>query len=331
MIRAAMATLVGLMMLAPGVSSGQSYVVVVTGLAGDPQYADTLHRWATSFIEAARESSGVPESHILYLAEPKGRDARIRARSTKENVTRELRLLADRSEPDAEIMIVLLGHGSYRNDQSRFNLPGPDLTAEDFAELLALFPTQQMAFVNAASASGEFIPVLSGERRVIVTATKSGFERNQTLFGSFFTAAFAQGGADVDKNQHVSILEAFQYARSEVARAYEQQKRLLTEHAQLDDNGDGRGSTEPGPDAPDGALAQLVYLGDVTPVATATDPRLATLYKEKEGIERRLAVLRAEKDGMDAATYEQRLEELLLALAQTSSRIRDLERESREP
>lgn len=327
MIRLSMMVLAtGLMILAPRATYGQTHLVVVTGLAGDPQVAKELHEWATSLGEAAGAELGIPDSQIVYLAGDADRHwAAAWQRSTKDNVEAALTAVAARARPDAQIVIVLFGHGSSRSGESRFNLPGPDMTAADFAQLLALFPTQRITFVNTASASGDFIAALSGERRIVVTATKSGFERNQTLFGKFFSEAFSGARADVDKDERVSVLEAFQYARSEVARTYDQQNRLLTEHAQLDDNGDGQGTTEPDPEAPDGAVAQVTFLGTAPRVATAGDARVAALYDEKEAIEGRLAALRAQKDGLSAEIYERRLEELLLALAETASRIRQLE------
>jgi hypothetical protein len=314
------------LLAAPQPLCAQTYLVIVSGLAGDAGYADELHEWASGLVDAAQRQLGLPEAHVIYLADAPERDpTRITGRSTKENVEQVVRELAQRAEPDAQVVMVLLGHGSYRNGESRFNLPGPDLTAKDFAELLTRFASQRIAFVNTTSASGEFIPLLSGDRRIIVTATKSGFERNRTMFGKFFAEALVEGGADVDKDERVSLLEAFDYARGSVIRAYEQEKRLLTEHAQLDDNGDGRGTTEPGPSASDGALAQIAFLSGAVPTAATGDPRLAALYVEKEDIERRLATLRTEKDQMEPTVYEQRLEELLVALAQTSRRIRELE------
>lgn len=321
---AAISLMMGLAIYAPRAAYGQTHLVVVTGLAGDPQVAAELDQWATALVEAARTSWGVPDSQIVYLAGDPSREPAA-VRSTKENVAAALRALTTTAGPDAQIVVVLFGHGSARGGESRFNLPGPDMTAADFAQILASFPTQRITFVNAASASGDFIAALSGERRIVVTATKSGFERNQTVFGKFFSEAFVAAAADVDKDERVSVLEAFQYARSEVARTYERQNRLLTEHAQLDDDGDGQGTAEPGPDAPDGAVAQVTFLGSAPRVATSGDARIAALYEEKEAIEGRLALLRAQKERLGTEAYERRLEELLLALAQTASRIRELE------
>jgi hypothetical protein len=216
----------------------------------------------------------------------------------------------------------LIGHGSARGGEPTLNLPGPDLTAEELARLLEAFPTQTIVVANLASASGDFIPALSGPRRIVITATKSGAERNQTRFGKFFVEAFAGDQSDVDHDGSVSLLEAFTYARREVTRSYEQQGILLTEHAMLDDNGDKQGSHEPDPTTADGALARTITLGGGAERATR-DPALAALYETKRSIEQAIAVLQRDKAQLESAVYERRLEELLLDLASTNRAIRD--------
>src|SRR5690606_37660771 len=160
--------------------------------------------------------------------------------------------LVGRAGPRDHVFVLLIGHGSAQPGAARVNLPGPDPTAEDYARMLAPFTTQRIAFIVAASASGGFIGPLSGPNRVVVTATRSAHERNETIFGRYFVQAYADDVADVDKDGRVSVLEAFEYATRKTARFYESQNRLRTEHALLDDNGDGKGSQEPDPRAGDG-------------------------------------------------------------------------------
>ncbi len=315
------------------VGAAQTHLVVVSGLSGEPKYRDAFDRWAATMIDAAENRYGVPAANIVYLAEHTEADpGRIYGRSTTENVESLLSELSQRAEPNATVFILLIGHGSSRAGESRFNLPGPDMTAADFARALQGFPTQKLVLVNAASASGEFILALSGPNRAIVTATKSGFERNETLFGGFFVEAYAEGGADVNKDGRISVLEAFEYARREVARAYERENKLLTEHALLDDNGDGVGSREPDPTESDGALARNLFLvgaREAVAAAGTDDPELAALYSEKAELERRIAALRAQKDAMDPALYDQELETLLVELALTTRAIREREEKER--
>src|SRR5437764_1298218 len=94
-------------------------------------------------------------------------------------------------------------------------LPKPAAEAQQ-SHLVDKFPSQRVALVNAASASGDFIAALSKKNRIIVTATRSGGEKNETVFGEYFAAAYAGDVADADKDGTVSLLEAFEYARREV-------------------------------------------------------------------------------------------------------------------
>jgi hypothetical protein len=225
-------------------------------LGGDAAHGDRFHQWAKTLVAAAQEKLGVARENISYLAERPERDpSLIDGRSTKENVEKHIVELSAHAERGANVVIFLIGHGSYQGDVAKFNLPGADMSAEDFAAPLSRFENQQLVFVNTASASGDFIPALSGPGRVVVAATKSSFERNETVFCEYLVRAFAEDVADVDKDGRVSLLEAVSYAMQEVNRFYESQSRLLTEHAVLDDNGDGVGSSEPDPETGDGALA----------------------------------------------------------------------------
>ena len=112
-----------------------------------------------------------------------------------------------RVDPTDTVFVILFGHGSSDGDP-RFNLPGPDLTAADFAKLIGRFATQRVVFVDTTSASGEFIKALAGPRRTVLTATRSGAERYDTQFGGFFVEAFSNEAADTNKDRRVSILEA---------------------------------------------------------------------------------------------------------------------------
>jgi hypothetical protein len=155
-------------------------------------------------------------------------------------------------------------------------------------------------------------------------------ERNLSKFGGWFVAAFAEDVADIDKDGAVSIAEAFEYARIETQRSYEQDQTLLTEHAVIDDNGDGEGTTMITQDSDDGALARVTFLGRGAVVAgveapQGASPALRALYEQKQAIEKQIADLRSIKDTMEPERYEAELERLLLDLALKNQEIRRME------
>lgn len=303
-----------------------THMLLIQGIAGDEEYRRTFQEWSATMLDAA-ERQGLGPDQVTYLTERPDADARADARSTKVEVEKAFAALAERMGRDDMLFVLLVGHGSGSGADSRFNLPGPDLTAPEYAGLLGAFPTQRVVFVNTAPASGDFVPVLSGPNRTIITATKTGFERNDAIFGGFFVRAYAEDGADVDKDDRVSVLEAFTYAVKEVRRAYDEEGKLLTEHAVLDDNADGEGSVEPGPDGPDGGVARFAFLGGgaLAVSATVTDSVLARLYREKAAIEGQLEALRGRKDTMAVDAYDAALEEILVELALKNREIRERE------
>jgi hypothetical protein len=279
------------------------HVLIITGLAGEPRYAATFRATGAALYDLARTTWGVTDSSIVFLsADPAPDLRRVRGRSTRDGVAQALVALSRRMRPGDILFILLLGHGSGEGVDSRVSLPGPDATAADFRGWLAGFEQQTVVFVNAASASGDFLETLAGPGRVVMTATRSALERNETVFAEHFVRGLA-GAADGDKDGRVSALEAFEYAKREVGRAYQTDNRLLTEHARLGDT----------------ALAASVTFGGT---AEARDPGTAGLLAERRALEQRVAELRRRKSTMDSTTYERELERLLLEIAEKTRAIR---------
>ena len=317
--------------LSPSVAAQDIHLLVVVGLGGDEEYREVFHRWAGDVVSVAVERMGVSEDHVVYLGERPGDfPGVIDDRSSLENVASVLARMASESGPLDRILILLIGHGTGQGQEAQFNLPGPDLTPEELDVMLEDFPTQTVALVNTTPSSGPFLPVLSGPNRVVLTATRSAQEKNETQFGGFFVEALGEEGSDLDKNGRTSLAEAFQYARREVDRYYESQGLLATEHAQLDDDSDGEGSYDLGEDGLDGRLASVFWLssssrGGAETVApdSITDPELIRLYEEKADLERRVQELRALRGQMEVSRYEQELESLLVELALKNREIRE--------
>ena len=312
------------MVAVTAVDAQQTQLLIISGLGGERQYSDAFYEWSATLADAAQRRHGLSADQIIYLAEDPSRDStRIKGKSTAVEIRNAIRTIARRTSAGDQVFIVLFGHGSSSGAESKFSMPGADLGTKEFAELLDSLPGRKVAFINTSSASGEFVPALSAKGRTIVTATKTGFEKNEVMFPRFFVRAYAGEGADTDKDGRVSLLEAFDYARTEVARTYEEANKLQTEHALIEDNGDKTGSAKPELKKGDGATAQGLFLApELSAAAAAADPKLAALYREKRAIEDRITELRRTKDVMPAAEYEAQLEKLLVDLALKSQEIK---------
>ena len=285
----------------------QTHLLVITGVPGDEEHAKQFAKWADAFIDAAKKKDSVPQANITYLSD-RG--------AVRENVENAVADIAAKAKPNDGVVVLLIGHGSYNGTTAAFNLPGPDLNAEEWAKLLGKLSAQRVAFINTASSSGAFLQAMTAPGRVVVTATKTGGERNETQFPEFFVAAFNDPTADRDRNGHVSIAEAFEYAKTKVTQAFQQKGLLLTEHATMDDSGEGH-------------LASTMFLGigraEGALAVDTSDPAMKELVDEKDAIDRQIAALKLRKNGMDEAQYDAQMEKLLTDLALKTKAIRDLQ------
>ena len=303
----------------------RAFLLVVVGLAGDPEHGELFHKWGAALSDAATKV-GVTGERLVYLGDPKGEGARVSGRATKEEIDKAMAAFAKAAAPEDVVYIVLFGHGSSDGQSARFNLSGPDVTAAEFNTMLRRLPSRNVVFVNTSSSSGPFVEALSAPGRTIITATRSGAEQFTTLFGGYFVEALSNEAADGDKNGRISMLEAFQYSKAEVTRAYEREGLLATEHAMLDDNGDKNGSQTPAATGADGKLASAMSLGSAADAAPLpADPKLRALYLERRDLERRVESLRLLKDSMPPAKYASELERLVTELALKTREIRGLE------
>ncbi len=289
-----------LILASPSQAAERNFLIVASGIGGEPVYSEKFAEWSKTMIDAAVDRLGVPRQRIVYLAES-GTDG-ADAESRKSELELAIDRFATTAEADDAVFLLLIGHGTARGDRLLFNLPGPDLSAAELAAMLERHSDIRWIIVNGAPSSGPFIQALSGPDRIVITATASAAERYHTVFPGYFIGAYAEPGADSDKNGRVSVLEAFTFAKRAVERSYNEAATLQSEHAVLDDSG---------------ALAQRTYLqSDRTRYSDAIpEPELTRLLTDRAQLERRIASLVAVKSLYDPIVYDDRLEELLVQFA----------------
>jgi hypothetical protein len=325
---AAAGLIAGLATARPGAAQ-DTHLVLVVGLSGDDAYTERFRGWATTIHDAAVNRLGVRADNLTWLGDdPSAPAGRIKDRATVAAMRTAFTQIAQRAGADDRVLVVLIGHGTERDGKALFNLTGPDLTPADLALMLDELAPRRVAVVNTGSASGGFVPGLAGAGRTVLTATRSGRENNETWFAGFFADALAQDGSDLDKDGRISLFEAFEYARREVKRYFDEKKILLTEHALLDGDGNGEGTMEPTGDQGDGLAAGTFYVGGgaraaAAQAAASDDPVLQGLLVERARLEERVAALRARKAQTEPAAYDRELEDLLVELALKNRQIRE--------
>ncbi len=294
-----------------------THLLVITGVGGDDEHTQNFHKWASSIVDAARDKGGLTDATITYLGDKPELDPKtIKARSTRANVEKAFADLAARAQPADEVVVVLIGHGSFDGKVGAFNLAGPDLTADDYARLLGAIKAQRIVFVNTASSSGAFLQPLAAPGRTIITSTKTGGEKNEPVFAQFFAEAFTDASADTDRNGRISVAEAFEYARNKAVATYTKAGTILTEHATLDDSREGK-------------FAATLYLDSertrAEKTAQVADPELRALLQDQQALQTQIDGLKLKKDVLPAAEYDAQMEKLLTEMALKARAIRDKE------
>lgn len=287
------------------------FAVIINGPGGEPAYAKQFDEWTKQLSGVLTERFGFDSKNVRVLSDKS---------ATAEEVRKSFATLKSQLDANNVLFLFLIGHGSFDGKESKFNLVGPDLSASEYNVLLSSLPARRVVVLNMASASGEFIKSLAAKGRIVITATRNGQETNATRFAGFFISALSAADADTDQDGHVSVLEAFVYASRLTGDFYKRAGRLPTEHALLDDNGDGVGHEKA--EAGEGLLARATYLDSLSVVEAAASATTAKLLKERTRLEGEIEQLIARKADMPEAQYEATLERLFIELAKVNRSIK---------
>jgi hypothetical protein len=286
-----------------------SFYVVVAGLGGEPDYEQR-------FTAAAKDLDRIfkavgPTAHVYTLT---GKQA------TAAQLSETIGEVARNAKAEDDFALILIGHGSFDGVEYKFNLVGPDVTAAQIAKMCDEIPTRRQLIVDTTSASGGALKFLERSGRAVIAATKSGTEKNATVFARYWVEALQDPAADVDKSDSISAMEAFAYAAKKTAGFYDSQKRLATEHAVFNDTGTGEPVREAGNGQ--GALMSsftLLRLG--TSQQAANDPGKRALLGKKDELEEKIDKLKYQKAAMDPEDYKKQLTDALVELAKVQEEL----------
>ncbi len=288
-------------------AADRATVMVIAGAPGEAEFAPDI---ALQMEAWAKVSTQANARHIAIGASDTDRE-RVKAA-----------LEAEPKDGSGELWVVLIGHGTFDGKEAKLNLRGPDLSATDLSEWLKPFQ-RPLAIIDTTSSSAPFLARLAGPKRVVVSATRSGNEQNYARFGKFLAEAVGDPKSDLDKDGQISLLESFLSAAHRTAEFYTTENRLATEHALIDDNGDGLGTPADWfrgvlatKRARDGAQLDGLRAHQFHLVRSTAEQQLSPEARaRRDKLELQIAGLRERKEKMSEEKYFQELEKLLLELA----------------
>jgi len=294
-----------------GIVRADTYFLTVAGLGGEPDYEQRFKAQADDLDKILKTAGAT--NHVTTLT---GADA------TRAHLTDSLQAIAGQAGADDDFVLILLGHGSFDGREYKFNLVGPDITAGALAQWCNKINSRRQLIVNTTSSSGASIRALAHRDRAVIAATKSGTEKNATVFARYWVDALRDSTADVDKNESISALEAFQYATAKTAAFYESQKRLATEHAVFADAGNAEAVRVASASTGAGRLLAgivVIHLGEAG--AAASNPAKRALLTKKEQLEAQIDTLKYQRAAMAPQDYKRQLTEALVALAKVQEEL----------
>jgi hypothetical protein len=280
------------------------YYVTVAGLGGEPDYEQRFTATAEALDKVFRASTG---AHVYTLTG---------GQATRARLTEMMAAVAREARPEDDFVLTLIGHGSFDGVEYKLNLAGPDVSAAELAAMCDKVQARRQLVVNTTSASGGSVAALERQGRGVIAATKTGTEKNATVFARYWAEALQDPTADVDKSESISAMEAFQYADRKTAAFYESQKRLATEHAVFEDMGRGEAVRTGAAQGREGALLSSLTVVRIGASQTAmNDPAKRELQAKKEELEQKIDALKYQKAAMEPGEYKKQLTDALLQLA----------------
>lgn len=291
-------------------AADRQHVVIAIGAEGTETYGQMFDQWANQWKAAAVAGNAI----VSIIGQDEGTDD---LQKLQEKISAAAVLKTD--EP---LWLILIGHGTFDGRAARFNLRGPDLSAEVAAKLLAT-AQRPVAVINCSSCSAPFINALSAPNRIVVTGTKDGSEIQFARIGGYLAEAIGQLDADIDRDGQTSLLEAWLFACQRTEEFYTSDGRLATEHSLLDDSGDKKGTRAElfegvrikanvkNKEALDGKMARRWHLVRSESERTLTPKQ----RRQRDQLEEQLENLRQKRSDLSETDYLRQLEEILIPLA----------------
>ncbi|MFP6585041.1 MAG: hypothetical protein VCD00_21095 [Candidatus Hydrogenedentota bacterium] len=312
-----------------------AYHVIICGSGGEEEFVEKFQSWGERLEGALIETVDVPSSNVYLLTEGVMTETPPMAVSTIDSIRSVFEIVANQAGEDDSVFIYLIGHGSFYKSISRVHIPGIDMTVTDFASYIDSLSVKELVIVNGTSTSAAYINELSGPGRIICSATKSVTEFNATEFMAHFVEGLEDGSADRNRDERITIYEACQQAAELTDAWYISSGYIPTEHAILDDNGDGQGTRltwdmtagfDPSVKeaaGQDGAFAKSVFLKNYVFPEGVSQEWIDQYMDAMDAVD----ALKQQKLDLEEEAYFERLESLFLDAARANAKIRSFQPE----
>jgi hypothetical protein len=231
-------------------SAGRRWAVILVGIPGDDAHSASFPKTADAWQKWLIDSLQFPAGQVLRFpavpTEKQGEKDPKSAPLTADTIRTTFADSSTKLGPDDTLWVFTLGHGNYDGKHAWFHVAGRDPSHEDFGRWLSEIRCREQVIWLTHANSGWFVKPLSKPGRIVIAAAAADDESNETEFPEALATVIARPlqTLDTDQDGRLSVAELFSAVVQEVANRFKSDKRLPTEHAQLDDDGDGKGSED---------------------------------------------------------------------------------------
>src|SRR6267378_7974265 len=148
--------LLPLILCLPAWGLADSSALIIRGVAGSPEHESKFDKWTVGTHNALLEKFGFSPDHVIVLSDKNSAQAEIQ---------KAFATLKQQLKPADSFFLFFIGHGSGDDGVYKFNISGPDYTADDYNKLLSTLSVGRIVIVAATPASGAAIEKFAGKNR----------------------------------------------------------------------------------------------------------------------------------------------------------------------
>ena len=230
-------------------AEGERWAVILVGIPGDEEHETLFRETGDAWENWLTKTLNFSADHVLRLPSLPAEKDDAYTKLTADAIRTTFADLSKKLHADDALWVFTLGHGNYDGKHAWFHVAGRDPSESDFGRWLSEVRCREQVIWLTHSSSGWFVKPLTKAGRIVIAATAADDESNETEFPHALATVAEQPLAtiDADGDGKVSVSEFYTAVVQEVLHRFKSDKRLPTEHPQLDDNGDGKGTEELAP------------------------------------------------------------------------------------
>lgn len=241
---------------------GKTYVLIISGISKNSKDRLAKNRAVMNLRRFILDNAGVESDRLSVLVDRESSVRKNSIISTAVNLKEQIDKFASAVNTADRFIFYYMGQANIVSDTLRLNLPGPDITHKQLAEWINGIKASSMLIVLDCPGAGLAVKAVTGQGRIILGACTAD-QHYSTQFSEYFVPALVDERSDTDKDDRISLLEAFTSASRSVDDFYRRQALLTTETPVLEDNADGIPSRQPWrykQDKMDGLVASRLFL-----------------------------------------------------------------------